>query len=235
MVRLVKRQPPGRPSLGASHQFDRGAKREGARDLIAGRLLATRDLGVRGALARASKQAPTEPARYSLPRRQLLMPLRERVHTDATAKATLAPDQEGTPAGNRQIAHPHQRALLHLATPLPAARAATTGRDELDLEVELITPLRDRRHDEPLESEERAKLLVHPLFLPAPRSMTTQKLARAADVSSYALNPARSARPELCSSLSLFSRDFAHAPSAVRPSPCTLSRRARCVGQVPEA
>src|SRR4051794_28002754 len=36
MVRLVKRQPPGRPSLGASHQFDRGAKREGAPDLVAG-------------------------------------------------------------------------------------------------------------------------------------------------------------------------------------------------------
>src|SRR5439155_19133494 len=100
-----------------------------------------------------------------------------------------------------QIAHPHQRALLHLATPLPAARAATTGRDELDLEVELVTPLRDRRHDEPLESEEPAKLLVHPLFLPAPRSMTTQKLARTADVSSYALNPARSARPHKCSIL----------------------------------
>src|SRR4051794_39236564 len=127
------------------------------------------------------------------------MPLRERVHTDATAEATPAPDQEGTPAGNRQIPHPHQRALLHLATPLPATRAATTGRDELDLEVELVTPLRDRRHDQPLESEEPAKLLVHPLFLPAPRSMTTQKLARTADVSSYALNPARSARPHKCS------------------------------------
>jgi hypothetical protein len=29
--------------------------------------------------------------------------------------------------------------------------------------------------------------------------MTTQKLARTADVSSYALNPARSARPHKCS------------------------------------
>ena len=106
------------------------------------------------------------------------------------AKAALAPEKEGAPPGDRQVAHPHQRPLLHLAAPPPAARAATAGRDELDLEVELVTPLRDRRHREPLESEEPAKLLEHPLFLPAPRSMTTQKLARAADVSSYPLIPA---------------------------------------------
>ncbi len=170
MVRLVKRQPPGRPSLGASHQFGGGAKREGAPDLVAGRLLAAGDLGVRRALARTSKQAPTEPARYSLPRRQFLVPLRERASADAAAKAALAPDQEGTPAGNRQIAHPHHRTLLHLATRTPAARAATAGRGELDLEVELATPLNDSRHRQPLEPEQPTKVLVHPLFLPAPRS-----------------------------------------------------------------
>ena len=201
MVGLVEGEPLRWPSLGASHQFDRGAKREGAPDLIAGRLLATRDLGVRGALARASKQAPTEPARYLLPRRQFLMQLRERAAADATAKTALAPDKAGAPPGDRQVAHPHQRPLLHLATPPPTAPAATAGRDELDLEVELVTPLLDRRHPEPLQSEEPAKLLAHPLFLPAPRSMTTQKLARTADVSSYALNPARSARPEKCTTL----------------------------------
>src|SRR6266508_7053576 len=74
--------------------------------------------------------------------------------------------------------------------PRPAARAATAGRDELDLEVELVTPLLDRRHREPLEPEEPATLLLHPLFLPAPRSMTTQKLARTADVLPTSSTPA---------------------------------------------
>ena len=118
------------------------------------------------------------------------MLLHERAAADAAAKAALAPDKEGAPSGDRQVAYPHQRPFLHLATRPPAARAAAAARDELDLEVELVTPLRDQRHREPLESEEPAKLLLHPLFLPAPRSMTTQKLARTADVPSYALNPA---------------------------------------------
>src|SRR5207244_12129273 len=106
----------------------------------AGGLLGTRDLGVGGTLARASKQPPPEPPRNSLPRRQLLMPLRERTAADATAIAALAPDKEGASAGDRQVAHPHQRPLLHLAAAPPAARAATAGRDELDLEVELVAP-----------------------------------------------------------------------------------------------
>jgi hypothetical protein len=163
VVGLIEREPLRRRSPGARLQLDRGAEREGAPDLVAGRLLATRDLGVGSALARTSKQAPPEPPRYPLPRRQLLMPLHERAAADAAAKAALAPDEEGASPGDGQVAHPHQRPLLHLATRPPAARAASAGRDELDLEVELVIALLDRRNREPLESEEPAKLLLHPL------------------------------------------------------------------------
>ena len=69
MVGLIEGEPLRRPSGGVRHQLDRGAEREGAPNLVAGRLLGTRDLGVGGTLARASKQAPPEPPRYSLPRR----------------------------------------------------------------------------------------------------------------------------------------------------------------------
>jgi hypothetical protein len=182
VVSLIEGEPPRRPSLGVRDQLDPGAEREGAPDLVAGRLLGTRDLGVGGTLARASKQAPPEPPRYPLSRRQLLMPLRERAAADATAKAALAPDKEGAPPGDRQVAHPHQRPLLHLAALPPTARAATAGRDELDLEVELLAPLSHRLHNETVQTEQSAKFLQHPLFLLAPRSTTTQSVVRAADV-----------------------------------------------------
>src|SRR5205823_2231327 len=148
----------------------RGAERERAPDLVAGRLLAARDFGVGGALARARKQTPPEPPRYSLPRGQLLMPFRERAAADATAKAAFAPDQEGAPAGDRQVAHAHDRSLLHLHVRPPARRAHRGGRDELDLEVELVAPLSHRLHNEAIQTEQSAKFLQHPLFLLAPRS-----------------------------------------------------------------
>ena len=64
------------------------------------------------------------------------------------------------------------------------------GRDELDLEVELVTPLIHTDDDEPVQAEQSANFLEHPLFLLAPRSMPTQSAMRAADVCSYALIPA---------------------------------------------
>src|SRR5439155_11526489 len=105
---LIEGEPLRRPSLGARHQLDRGAEREGASDLVAGRLLGTCDLGVVATLARASKQAPSEPPRDALPRWQLLMPLHERAPADATAKAALAPDKEGAYPCDQQVAYPHQ-------------------------------------------------------------------------------------------------------------------------------
>jgi hypothetical protein len=39
-------------------------------------------------------------------------------------------------------------------------------------------------HLEPLKTDEAANVVPHPLFLLAPRSMTTQSLVRAADASS---------------------------------------------------
>jgi hypothetical protein len=56
-------------------------------------------------------------------------------------------------------------------------------RDQLDLEVELVANLDHALHLEPFQADEAAKVTLHPLFLLAPRSMTTQSLQRAADVS----------------------------------------------------
>jgi hypothetical protein len=89
----------------------------------------------------------------------------------------------GTPR-DRQVAHPHNRALLDLQRRAPAARTAATARDQLDLEVEPVALLDHARHLEPLQADEAAKVVLHTLFLLAPRSMTTQSLVRAADVSS---------------------------------------------------
>ena len=85
MVRLIEGEPPRRPSGGVRDQLDRGPEREGAPDLVAARCLGTRDLGVGGALTRPLEQAPPEPPRHPLPRRQLLVPLRKRAPARAAA------------------------------------------------------------------------------------------------------------------------------------------------------
>ena len=57
-------------------------------------------------------------------------------------------------------------------------------RDRLDLEVEPVAHLDHSLHLDPLNTDEVANVVLHPLFLRAPRSMATQSLVRAADVSS---------------------------------------------------
>jgi hypothetical protein len=64
----------------------------------------------------------------------------------------------------------------------PQPGQAARPRDQLDLEVEPVALLDDALHPEPLQAHEAAKVTLHPLFLLAPRSMTTQSLVRAADV-----------------------------------------------------
>jgi hypothetical protein len=56
--------------------------------------------------------------------------------------------------------------------------------------VELVAPLLDRRHREPSSPRSPLRCSDIRCSLPASRSMSTQKLARTADDSSYALNPA---------------------------------------------
>jgi hypothetical protein len=73
----------------------------------------------------------------------------------------------------------------------------TAGRgDQLDLEVEPLAPLHDAPHLEALQTRRGGKVILHPPFLLAPRSMTTQSLVRAADASCQPPNPGRSASPK---------------------------------------
>jgi hypothetical protein len=71
----------------------------------------------------------------------------------------------------------------------------TAGRgDQLDLEVEPLAPLHDAPHLEALQTDEAAKVILHPPFLLAPRSMTTQSLVKAADASCQTPYGVRAAR-----------------------------------------
>jgi hypothetical protein len=74
-------------------------------------------------------------------------------------------------------------AVLDLERRPRVARAAAGTRDQLDLQVELVALLEHALDVAPLQADEAAYVVLHPLFLLAPRSMTTQSLVRAADVS----------------------------------------------------
>jgi hypothetical protein len=87
------------------------------------------------------------------------------------------------PPGDRQVAHPHHRSLLHVKRRAPAIGAATGARGQLDIEVEPAAPLDNALHLEPLKANEAANVVLHPLFLPAPQFTTTRSLEGAADVS----------------------------------------------------
>jgi hypothetical protein len=138
---------------------------------------------VRRAAADAFEQPEPEPSRHPLARRQLRVLLAERPPTAPAVVAALAPYQIGDPPGDRQIAHPHHRSLLDSDRRATAIGAATGTGDQLDLEVEPVAQLNHALHLEPLKPDEAANVVPHPLFLLAPRSMTTQSLVRAADVS----------------------------------------------------
>ena len=89
----------------------------------------------------------------------------------------------GHTPGQRQVAHPHHRPLLDIDASA-TAMAPTRARDQLDLEVEPVAHLKDAPYLEPLHADEAANVVLHPLFLLVPRSMTTRSLKGAADVSS---------------------------------------------------
>jgi hypothetical protein len=79
-------------------------------------------------------------------------------------------------------------AFLDVECGAPAVAAGAGARDQLDLEVELVARVFEACHLEPVQADETGKVGLHPLFLLAPRSITTQSLVRAADV----LSPTRS-------------------------------------------
>jgi len=123
-----------------------------------------------------------EACAHPLPARQLRIGFREGAPAGLAAVAALAPAERRSPAGDRQVAHAHGRSLFHLHARPATGRACGGGHDELDLEVELVASLSHRRYGKAVQAEQSAKFLQHPLFLLAPRSLTTQSVVRAADV-----------------------------------------------------
>jgi hypothetical protein len=139
---------------------------------------------VRAPAAHPLEEVAAETTGDALARRQLGMRVGERSPTPAAPVAALAPHQVSHASRQRQVAHAHPRAVLDLERRAPAARAAASARDQLDLEVEPVALLDHSLHLEPLKADEAANVVPHPLFLLAPQFMTTQSLERAADVSS---------------------------------------------------
>jgi hypothetical protein len=181
VMRLVERQPPRRAPRPRRQLLGTVAK--GTRDLVARGGFLARHLCVGGTPADAREQPPAKAPRDPLARRQLRVLLGERPAARPAQEAALAPHQIGPAARQRQVAHPHPRALLHLERAPPAAGAQAGPRDQLDFEVEPVANLDNALHHEPFQPDETGKVILHPLLLLAPRSMTTQSLQRAADVS----------------------------------------------------
>jgi hypothetical protein len=98
------------------------------------------------------------------------------------AIAALAPAQGGLAATERQIPNRDHRTLVDLQLPACAVGARLRSRDQLDLEVELVSPFDDAVDPEAIQADEAANVILHPLFLLTPRFRTTQSLLRAADV-----------------------------------------------------
>jgi hypothetical protein len=77
---------------------------------------------------------------------------------------------------------------LHTARPRPSSTSTTPAvefrDDQLNLEVEPAARLENGLHLEALVTDEAANVLLHPLLLLAPRSMTCRRLCGAAEVSS---------------------------------------------------
>jgi hypothetical protein len=87
------------------------------------------------------------------------------------------------------------RAVLDRDRRAAAAREAADPRRPPRPRGRAGRPPNDALHLEPLKADEAANVVLHPLFLLARHLLSTQSLARAADVSSEPLNP-RSARPQ---------------------------------------
>jgi hypothetical protein len=165
LVGLVERQPPRRPRLAARRELVLSARSEGTRDLVARRPLVAGDLGVRAAAAHPLEEMPAEATGHALARRKLGLRLRERPPAAGAAVAALAPHQVGHAPRQRQVTHPHPRAVPDVERGAPAARATAAARDQLDLEVEPVALPERALHLEPLQADEAAKVIPHPLFL----------------------------------------------------------------------
>jgi hypothetical protein len=108
---------------------------------------------VRGPVDDALGQPRLEARSDPLTRRQLIVHRGERASAVLTAVAALAPHQPCDPPGDRQVTHPHPRALLDEELAAAAMRAAGSA-----------SPLHIG-HDKAIQPGEMGSVILHPLLL----------------------------------------------------------------------
>jgi hypothetical protein len=172
---LGERQPLRRRRLAARGELVPSARSESPLNLVAGRALAARHLGIGGPAAHPRERPPAEAPRHTLARRQLGRGFRERLTTPGTAVAALAPHQIGDPTGDRQVAHP-QGPLIDVDRRVPSPRTAAGPRDQLNLEVEPVGDLNNALHLEPSRATRQLTWSCIRCVPLAPQFMTTQSL-----------------------------------------------------------
>jgi hypothetical protein len=151
------------------------------------------DFRVRGTAAAALKQPRAESGADSLARRQLGMRLGEHPLARLTAIPALAPQQVRQAPANRQIPDPHDVAILDRQR--SPATPPTTGSPRGQLDLELKPPLMVQHigHDQPIDPNKTANVILHPLFLLG-RVVDNAKPRRGSGCLYPGLNPARSSK-----------------------------------------
>jgi hypothetical protein len=153
-------------------------------------------LGVGVAGSAALERPRSEPGADPLARRQLGVCLGERSLACLAEVPPPAPHEIRQAAGDRQITDPHHIAILNRQRAPSAPPTASGPIAQLDLELKPPAMIGDRGHDQPVNPDKTANVILHPLFLLV-RASTTRSLRGAADVSYPSLNPARSGRPQI--------------------------------------
>jgi hypothetical protein len=175
MVSLIQGQSSCRLRLAPSSKLILGDTAESTLDLVTGGSLATRDLGVRSAPTNPLAKSLTEPPRHPLACWQLRMGLREGATTLVAFIAPLAPSQVRTATRDRQVPYADHRTILDIDRHAPTTRATTRASNSFHLQLQTVADLHHIAHFKSIQTDETANVILHPLFLLAPRSINHAK------------------------------------------------------------
>ena len=128
-------------------------------------MLIARDLSMCATALATVKEMRLKPSADPLTRRQRRMGLGKRPRTGRTPEPPLAPTQVGHPPGDREIPDPHPIALLDHKRPTTTPPTAPRPSQHLDLELDPPTMIGHPGHRHPLDPDETANVVMHPLFL----------------------------------------------------------------------
>jgi hypothetical protein len=128
-------------------------------------VLLARNFGMRVTSTAALEQPGAEPGADPLARRQLRARLGERPLARLAAVPPLAPQQVSDPTHDRQIEHSHHVAILDRQRPPPGPPTTRRPRDQLDLELKPPAVIDHRSHDQPIDTDKTANVILHPLLL----------------------------------------------------------------------